>query len=82
MTDKQLAEQLKYSSPKEIYIVTWNNRLILLKCPFRVVVMEDIGSLIQGDIELVSEVKVTPELKTVFVIKQGAYYYHYFNFII
>jgi hypothetical protein len=82
MTDKELAEQLKYSSPKEIYIVTWDNRLILLKCPFKVIVLEDIGALIQGDIELVSEVKVTAELKTVFIIKRGAYYYHYFNFII
>ncbi|MES2545501.1 MAG: hypothetical protein V4548_11490 [Bacteroidota bacterium] len=82
MTDKELAEQLKYSSPKEIYVITWNNRLVQLKCPFKVLVLHNIGLLKKGEVVFVKEVKVTNELKTVFVIKMGAYYYHYFDFII
>lgn len=82
MNDRELAELLKYSSPKEIYIVTWDNRLLLLICPFEVLVLQNIGSLRENQIVHVDEVKVTKELKTVFIIKTNAYYYFYFDFII
>lgn len=82
MNDRELAEQLKYSSPKELYIVTWDNQLKLLKCPFRVLVLQNIGILKKGLIVVVNEVKVTAELKTVFIIKNNAYYYYYFDFIV
>ncbi|WP_278034975.1 hypothetical protein [Flavobacterium nitratireducens] len=82
MKDHDLAELLKYSSPKEIYVITWNNLLIQLKCPFRVIVLNDIGWLKKGQIVLVSEIRVTNDIKTVFIIEMNAYYYFHFDILI
>lgn len=81
MNDKQLAELLKYSSPKELYIVTWNNLLKLLFCPFKVVVKHKIGRLRLNQVVWVEEVKITNDLKTVYVIKGKPYYYFHFDII-
>ncbi len=77
-----MAELLKYSSPREIYVITYNNILKRLFCPFRVKVLQDIGALKRGHIVLVNEVKVTLELKTVFMINGQAYYYYHFDIIV
>ncbi len=82
MTKKELAELLKYSTPREIYVITWNNVLKRLFCPFRVKVLQDIGTLKKGQIVLVQEIKVTLELKTVFIIKNEAFYYYHFDIIV
>ena len=82
MTKKELAELLKYSSPREIYVIKWNNTLIKLLCPFEVRVLQDIGTLKKGQIVYVDEIKVTIELKTVFIINTNAYYYYYFEIVI
>ncbi len=82
MTKKDLAELLKYSSPREIYVITWNNILKRLFCPFNVTVLQDIGNLKKGHVVLVQEVKVTFELKTVYIINNEAYYYYHFNILV
>jgi len=82
MNDDELADLLKYSSPNELYIVTYDNILIILVCPFKVVVLINIDVFNKGDFVFVDEVKITSELKTVFIIKDKAYYYFYFDFII
>lgn len=82
MNKNQLQELLKYSSPKELYIVAWNNLLKKLFCPFRVAVLGDIGDLKQGEIVEVEEVKITPDLKTVYLIKGKYYYYFHFDILI
>lgn len=82
MSDKELAELLKYSSSKELYIVTWNNLLKLLFCPFKVLVKQDIGLLKKGQKVMVEEVKITYELKTVYLIKGVAYFYYYFDILV
>ena len=82
MSNQELAELLKYSNPKEIYVVTWNNRLLLLKCPFRVEVITNVGLLLKGEIVLVTEIKVTKDIKTVFIIERNAYYYYHFAILI
>ncbi len=79
MTKNELAQLLKYSSPREIYVITHYNVLIRLFCPFRVKVLQDIGSLKNGQIVLVDEIKVTLELKTVYIIDNDAYYYYHFS---
>jgi hypothetical protein len=81
MTDKQLAEILKYSSPYELYIVTWNNLLKLLFTPFKVLVINDVGGFKKGTVVWVQQVKVTMELKTVYIINGRAYYYYYFEIL-
>ena len=82
MTKKELVELLKYSSPLEIYVITWKNTLIKLHCPFEVQVLQDIGTLKTGQFVLVDEIKVTIELKTVFIIDTKAYYYYHFEIVI
>lgn len=82
MTKKDLAELLKYSSPLEIYVITWNNTLIKLYCPFEVKVLQDIGTLKTGQYVMVEEIKVTIELKTVFIIDTKAYYYYHFDILV
>jgi hypothetical protein len=82
MNKQDLSEQLKYSSSEWIYIVTYNNVLKQLFCPFRVFVLKSVGSLRQGQIASVEAVKVTMELKTVFVIDGSAYYYFHFDILI
>lgn len=82
MTKKELAELLKYSSPREIYVITWNNILKRIICPFKVRVLQDVGLLKREQIVLVSEVKVTTELKTVYMINGQAYYYYHFDVLV
>lgn len=81
MNEKQLAELLKYCNPKVLYIVTWNNLLKNLFCPFDVRVLHDIGELQRDQIVKVELVKITYELTTVYVIKGKAYYYYHFDIL-
>jgi len=82
MMDKDLAEQLEYSSSEWIYILTWNNLLKQLFTPFEVEVIRSVGALEIGQIVWVSQVKVTPQLKTVYIIKGKAYYFFHFDIIV
>lgn len=81
MNKEDLAEQLKYSSSEWLYVVTMNNLIKQLFCPFRVVVLKPVGALRKGQIVWVEAVKVTVELKTVFIIDGGAYYYYHFDIL-
>jgi len=81
MNNKDLADLLKYSNPKELWIVTWNNLLKILICPFKVIVLNDIGTLKKGQLVWVDEVKLTRELKTVYMINGKGYYYSHFNIL-
>lgn len=81
MTKRELAELLKYSSPREIYVITHFNVLKRVFCPFRVTVLQEIGTLKGGQIVLVQEIKVTYELKTVYIINNDAYFYYHFDII-
>ena len=82
MNKKQLAELLKHSHPKELYIVDWRNKLLILRCPFRASVKDDIGNLKAREIIYVDEIKVTLELITVFVVKKKAYFYYHFEILV
>ena len=82
MNKQDLAEQLKYSSSEWVYVVTMNDQLKQLFCPFRVLVLKPVGSLSEEQIVWVEAVKVTMELKTVFVINGSAYFYFHFEIII
>lgn len=79
MTKKELAELLKYSNSQEIYVITHYGVLKRLFCPIKVQILQDIGILKRGQIVFVDEIKVTIELKTVFIIDNEAYYYYHFD---
>jgi hypothetical protein len=79
MTKKEMAEVLKYASPNELYIITWENKLLRLCCPFTVIAMHEVGELMIGELLFVDEVKVTQDLITVYLIKGKAYFYYHFE---
>ncbi len=82
MNKRILAELLKHCSPKVLYVVTWNNLLKKLFCPFKVKVLNDIGDLKKGQLVDVDEIKVTEEFKTVFMINGKGYYYYHFDILV
>lgn len=82
MTKKELAEILKYTSPNIIYVITWNNLLKKVFCPFKVIVLQNIGKLRIGDVVFVEAIKVDLNLKTIFVIDNQAYYYYNFEILL
>ncbi|PKH67210.1 hypothetical protein CXF59_12315 [Flavobacterium sp. ALD4] len=61
--------------------MTHYNVLKRVFCPFRVTVLQEIGTLKRGQIVLVQEIKVTYELKTVYIINNDAYFYYHFDII-
>jgi len=81
MSDDEIVELMKYSSPYEIYIINSNSRLVCLKCPFEVMVKYDIGVLFQNEIVFVDKVKITNSTISVYIIKNQAYYYYHFDII-
>jgi len=81
--DKQdLAYQLKYSSSKSIYIVTYNNVLKQLFVPFQVLVKLDIGALKKGQTVTVEGLKVTIELTVVYLIEEQFFFFYHFDIIV
>ena len=82
MTKKELADVLKYSSPDQILIINTFNQVQKIICPFEVMALCDIGSLQKWQIVLVQEVKVTRDIKTVFIINGQAYHYYYFEILV
>ena len=82
MNKKQMAELLKYASPYSILVVTYQDKILELQCPFRVMIKANVGDLKQGNIVNVEMVKLSTKLKTVFKIKGDAYYYWHFNILI
>ncbi len=81
MDDRELADWLKYSDSKSLLIINENNRLQVLYCPFKVLVIVSVGVLIKGQIVLVIEIKVTRELIIVYIINGDAYYYYHFEIL-
>ena len=81
MNNNELAELLKYSDNKSILIVTYNGRLKELRCPFKVKVINDVGNLKKGDVELVELIKITVKIISVYIINKSAYYYFHFEII-
>jgi len=82
MDINELAEALMYSSSDSIYVVTWDNLLKQVFTPFKTTVLSDVGQLSKGEIVWVEQIRVTIQLKTVFIVDSKAYYHYHFSFII
>ena len=81
MSNKHLIELLKYCSPHIIYVVNSHNRIIKLHTPFKLLVLQDIGSLYKGQMVFCTELKITKEGRVVFFIDGKNYHTHYFNIL-
>ena len=82
MDRHELSELLKYSSPYSILVVTGGNRLIEICCPFKVLVINEIGEFQRGEITWVSSIKISRDCTTVYIIKAKPYYYYHFDLMI
>lgn len=82
MTAKQLLKTLQFSSPRVIYIITWDKKLKVIKCPFKVRVIKPVNGLELGQELYVDQIWNTENLETVFEINGELYQYHYFDIVI
>ena len=81
MSNEQLIELLKYCSPHIIYVVNRQNRIIKLHTPFKLKVLQDIGSLHKSQLVLCTELKITNEGRIVFSIDGKNYHTHHFDIL-
>ena len=81
MTNEELVKWLKYSDSKSILVVNEHKELQELNCPFKVLVIANIGSLEKGEIVMVVEIKVNRQLIVIYIIDGNAFYYYHFEII-
>lgn len=81
MDGNALAFLLKYSTPFSILVVTHNDRLIELHCPFEVKVIKSVKNLMVGEIKMVTQVKLSTNDKLVYIVNTVPFYYSYFDII-
>lgn len=79
MDGNALAFLLKYSSPFSILVVTKDDKLIELYCPFEVKVIRNVKNLMVGEVKTVTQVKLATNNKLVYVINSTPFYYSYFH---
>lgn len=82
MSSKELSEIEKYCSPVSLLIVNANGELLRLNCPFQVIVLLEVGTLMTNATAIVTEVKVDSKLILVYIINKQGYYYYNFSIIL
>ena len=73
---------LRYSSPYSILVVTFDNKLIELECPFKVNVIKSINKMIATQIKEVTQVKLSTNGKIVYLIEDEPFYYNHFTILL
>lgn len=79
MENEEYAALFKYCDKNSLLVCTWYGKLKTLYTPITVKVIKDVGNLKQKEYVKVTEIKLSSLGKTVFIIKNKAYYYHYFD---
>lgn len=74
-------ELMQWMDPFSILVVAEKGHLKRIYCPFSAMVIIPVGSFQEGDIVSVQAVKVTLQLKDVFIIEEKAYYIFHFRII-
>jgi hypothetical protein len=75
---KYIEEIFRYCKIDSILIINRTGSLERLDCPFKVVVIQDVGELRKGLVCLVNAIKLDLTLTDVYIIRNKAYYF--FNF--
>jgi hypothetical protein len=73
---------LKYSSPFSILVVTHDDQLVELRCPFKVEVIKNVKNMMASQIKEVSQVKLATNNKLVYIIEDKPYFYYYFTILL
>jgi hypothetical protein len=77
---KYIEEIFKLCKTDSILIINNLGRLERLPCPFVVIAVKDVPPLAEGDVVMVTAVRMSLELIDVYIVRTKAYY-HY-NFIL
>ncbi|MFT6730281.1 MAG: hypothetical protein ACJA1H_001603 [Glaciecola sp.] len=73
---------LRYSSSYSILVVTSDDKLIELECPFRVRVIKSVNKMTVSQIKEVTQVKLSTNDKIVYIIYDEPYYYNHFTILL
>ena len=79
--EEYLKELLKHVKSDSILIIDLKGELKRVYCPFNVIVIRLVPNLMIGDVAVVEAVKITLELKDVYIIRGKAYYVWNFKII-
>jgi hypothetical protein len=83
MSDENyLRELLNWVSSDSILVLDKKGALRRIYCPFKAICLVTFPEIKQGEKVSVDAIKMTVEVKEVFIIKGTAYYIIYFNIIL
>jgi len=77
--EKYLRELMEWIDPYSILVLDENDELQQLHCPFKVIVVVSVGEYTIGDVLVVEVVKLTIDLRDVYVINGKAFYVTHFR---
>jgi len=80
--DEYLKELLKWVSSDSLLVIDKKGLLRRIYCPFKAVCLVTFPDIKQGESVPVDAIKLTVEVKEVFIIKGTAYYIIYFKIIL
>jgi hypothetical protein len=76
--EKYLSELLKWISSDSLLVIDKSGNLRRIYCPFKVICLVNFPDIVQGEKVSVDAVKLTVEIREVFIIKGTAYFIAYF----
>jgi hypothetical protein len=80
--EEYLNELLKWVATDNMLVIDESGRLRRIYCPFRAVCLVTFPDIKEGEKVFVDAIKLTVEVKEVFIIKGTAYYIIYFNILL
>ncbi len=79
MGSKLIDDINKYTSSESLLVHTKSKGLIRLYCPFTVEVIQSVDCFTVGEQLEVVRVKISKDLKLVYIINGKGYYHYYFS---
>ena len=76
--EKYLEELLNWISSDNLLVIDRGGRLRRIYCPFKVICLVNFPDITKGEKVSVDAVKLTVEIKEVYIIRGTAYYIAYF----
>ena len=76
--EKYLQELLKWVSSDSLLVIDESGNLRRIYCPFKVICLVNFPDIIKGEKVSVDAIKLTVEVKEVYIIKGTAYYIVFF----
>ena len=80
--EKYLNELLKWIQSDSLLVIDKSGRLRRIYCPFKAICLVDFPDIKQGEKVNVDAVKLTMEIREIYIIKGTAYYIIYFKIIL